>query len=216
MEISKSQQRILDRLKRRGAQSVKILSNQLGMTTMGVRQHLQDLAAKGIISQTKEEKQTRGRPIRLWELTKIGHSRYPNTHEQIAVDLLNAIELIHGETAVQQVITHQSQQTLERYQRESGSGEQNLSDRIAKLSKLRTEDGFMAEVRLLPDGWLLIENHCPVCSAAQNCPALCSSELKLFSDVLGNSASVERLEHLMSGNRRCAYKITQAAMNEMR
>ena len=62
MEYSKNQEKILQRLKTRGPQSVKIMSNQLDMTTMGVRQHLTELGKKGVVKQTQEEKQTRGRP----------------------------------------------------------------------------------------------------------------------------------------------------------
>ena len=46
MEFSKSQVQLMDRLKTRGPQSVKILAKQLDMTTMGVRQHLTNLAEK--------------------------------------------------------------------------------------------------------------------------------------------------------------------------
>jgi predicted ArsR family transcriptional regulator len=66
----------------------------------------------------------------------------------------------------------------------------------------------MAEVRLLPDGWLLIENHCPICSAAQECQQFCKTELDTFQAVLGTQASVERIDHLLAGARRCAYKVT--------
>ena len=55
MEYSKNQEKILQRLKTRGPQSVKIMSNQLDMTTMGVRQHLAELGKKGVVKQTQEE-----------------------------------------------------------------------------------------------------------------------------------------------------------------
>ena len=58
MQLAKSREQILLLLKTRGPQSVKILSNQLDMTTMGIRQHLADLEQKGLVSQTTEEKQT--------------------------------------------------------------------------------------------------------------------------------------------------------------
>ena len=78
MDLAKSQEKILQRLKTRGEQSVKILSNQLDMTTMGVRQHLAELENKGFVTQTREEKQTRGRPVHLWRLTQTGHQRFPD------------------------------------------------------------------------------------------------------------------------------------------
>jgi predicted ArsR family transcriptional regulator len=66
----------------------------------------------------------------------------------------------------------------------------------------------MAEVEQAADGsLLLVENHCPICAAARECQNFCRSELAVFQRVLGPGASVERAEHLLSGARRCAYRI---------
>ncbi len=75
---------------------------------------------------------------------------------------------------------------------------------------MRTEEGYLAEVVDDPDGKgvLLVEHHCPICTAATACAGLCTSELDLFRDVLGASVKVERTQHLLSGDRRCAYRIT--------
>jgi predicted ArsR family transcriptional regulator len=65
----------------------------------------------------------------------------------------------------------------------------------------------MAECVAKADGsLLLIENHCPVCAAAQACQGLCRSELEIFRSVL-NGAAVERTDHILAGGRRCAYRI---------
>jgi predicted ArsR family transcriptional regulator len=67
----------------------------------------------------------------------------------------------------------------------------------------------MAEVQPAGGGdFLFIENHCPICAAATACQGLCATELSLFRDVLGPDASVERTEHIVSGDRRCAYRVT--------
>ena len=72
-----------------------------------------------------------------------------------------------------------------------------------------------AEVRQLPDNsWLLIENHCPICSAAKNCPRFCESELELFEKLLGDQVEIKRTEYLLEGNRRCAYKISKIETEE--
>ena len=104
MEYSKNQEQILRRLKIRGPQSVKILSNQLDMTTMGVRQHLADLGRKGVVKQTQEEKQTRGRPVRLWKLTKSGHENFTDSDSQITLELIEAIRSSLGEDSIALVI----------------------------------------------------------------------------------------------------------------
>lgn len=57
-------------------------------------------------------------------------------------------------------------------------------------------------------GLLLVENHCPICTAARVCQGFCRSELEVFRDVLGPEVEVERVEHVLAGGRRCAYRIT--------
>jgi predicted ArsR family transcriptional regulator len=57
------------------------------------------------------------------------------------------------------------------------------------------------------EGWLLIENHCPICAAARKCQGFCRSELQIFRAAMGDDALVERCEHLISGDRRCVYNI---------
>jgi predicted ArsR family transcriptional regulator len=67
----------------------------------------------------------------------------------------------------------------------------------------------MAEVkRENKASYLFIENHCPICAAATVCKGFCETELDLFRTVLGPDIGVERVEHIVSGNRRCAYRIT--------
>ncbi len=73
----------------------------------------------------------------------------------------------------------------------------------------QSAEGYMAEaVREATGSWLFIENHCPICSAASVCTGLCSGELEVFSAVLGSGVRVERTEHLLSGSRRCSYRVT--------
>ena len=90
------------------------------------------------------------------------------------------------------------------------SSRQTLRQRVKALTRLRTEEGYMAETRRNKDGsFTLIENHCPICAAAELCQGLCSGELELFTKALGKGVQVERTEHLMDGARRCVYRITR-------
>ena len=204
----KSQNRIMDRLKARGPQSVKILSKQLGMTTMGVRQHLADLETKGLLAQTQQERQTRGRPVHLWKLTKSGHNRFPDSHSQTTLELIDVIRSSLGEESLNQLIDSRSKKVEVNYRAELNAAAPGLQQQIERLAQLRSDEGYMAEVRLLPDGWMLIENHCPICRAATNCQQFCKSELEIFQRLFENNATVLRTDHLLEGARRCAYKIT--------
>ncbi len=76
----------------------------------------------------------------------------------------------------------------------------------------------MAEVLLEPrngadgasGGYLLVEHHCPICEAATACSGLCAAELDVFQAALGEGARVERVQHLLSGDERCVYRVTPA------
>ncbi|MBE9018157.1 transcriptional regulator, partial [Chroococcidiopsidales cyanobacterium LEGE 13417] len=86
---------------------------------------------------------------------------------------------------------------------------QNWRERVAILTQLRTQEGYMAEIiEESPGVLLLAENHCSICAAAQSCSQLCSSELQVFETLLGSDVNVERVEHILSGDRRCAYRIS--------
>lgn len=208
MELARSQEQILYRLKTRGPQSVKILSNQLDMTTMGVRQHLADLEQKAFVTQTKEEKQNRGRPVHLWRLTATGHARFPDAHSHIALELIDTIRSVQGEESLNQLVDNSNEQLKQRYKQELLNLGDNIQEKVSRLAELRSAEGYMAEVRLVPDGWLLIENHCPIYAAASKCRQFCQSELNCFQSLFVEQAHVERLDYLPDGARRCAYKIS--------
>ena len=85
-----------------------------------------------------------------------------------------------------------------------------LEARLEALARIRTEEGYMAEVARDADGvLLLLENHCPICAAAAACTGLCQAELRVFQDVLGADVEVERTDHILQGARRCAYRVRE-------
>jgi predicted ArsR family transcriptional regulator len=211
INLAESQKTILDQLKRYGPQSVKVLAKRLGMTTMGIRQHLQDMEKAELVTTTTEARQTRGRPLHLWRLTADGHDYFPARYQELNDELIAVIREELGEDVLITLIDRQTDRTAQRY----GALLEPIAElerKLAALADARTQDGFMAEVRLLPDqSWLLIENHCPICSAAKSCRAYCESELQLFKQLLGSRVEISRTEYLLEGNRRCAYKISQVA-----
>ena len=62
-----------------------------------------------------------------------------------------------------------------------------------------------------PDGFTFVENHCPICAAATACQGFCATEIELFQAALGPGVDVSRTEHIINGERRCAYRITTSS-----
>ena len=72
---------------------------------------------------------------------------------------------------------------------------------------------YMARLEeVLGEGYLLVEDHCPICAAAITCQGFCSIELEVFRGLLDDGWQIERQDHLLSGARRCTYRITRAVI----
>ncbi len=212
MQLPRSQRQILRSLKTRGPQPVRLLARQLAMTTMGVRHHLADLAELGVVVQLPAEKQRRGRPVSLWQLTSEGHAWFPDTGADLAKELIQVADTCWGDNAIERMIDERGRQVEQRYRAAMRGPDDELPQKVEHLANLRSADGYMATLRLLPDGWLLAQNHCPIKTCAENCPHFCSAELRMFRDLLGADAEVEQTDHLLDGDRRCAWRIRPVAV----
>jgi len=199
----RTKDRLLLLLKTRGAMTTRLLAETLNISVPATRQHLKSL---GGAVESHSSTGAVGRPAQRWRLTDAGQLNFPDTHSELTVRILESIENTLGQTALDAVIADRYRQTEFRYQAELAELN-SISDRLTRLVQLRDEEGYMAELKKTADGWLLIENHCPICAAATACQGFCRNELSLFRDVLGESARVERVEYLLEGGRRCAYEI---------
>jgi predicted ArsR family transcriptional regulator len=202
---------ILALLKTSGAMSSQALSKQLGITPMAVKLQLYDLASEGVVS-AEQGPSSRGRPSKLWKLTEAADNFFPNSHAALSRDILVGIRKALGEQALDQVLEARANEQHERYSRELRSC-QTLSARLERLAELRSEEGYMACIDTIANKTVLIENHCPICTAAKECVKLCSGELELFQRALGDDVLVERTEHIASGARRCVYTINAVKKN---
>ena len=204
-QMNASTDKILFLLKSHGPQSAAELGEQLQMTSMGARQHLIALEADGWVG-FSDEARGRGRPVRLWHLTEQAWQRFPDTHSELTLQLIDNIQQLFGEVGMERLIQQREQQQLGRYQAQLT--QLALVDRLAALKEQRTREGYMADMRQEEDGsWLLWESHCPICAAARACRGFCRSELEMFRQLLA-PARVEREQYLLDGDHRCLYRIT--------
>jgi predicted ArsR family transcriptional regulator len=198
--------RVLGLLKRRGPLRSVDIAAALGTTAEAVRQQLTRLADAGLVAPVAERLGV-GRPARVWHLTPAAHSRFPDTHAELTVRLIEAVRSTLGDDALERLVCARDRETTDVY-RAALADATTLRARVERLAKLRSREGYMAEWRADAQGFLLLENHCPICAAAASCQGFCRAELQVFRDVLGPGVAVERIEHALAGARRCAYRIT--------
>ena len=199
----RTKERLLLLLKTRGPMTTRSLADALGISVPATRTHLQSLGER-VESVTAPG--GIGRPAQTWQLTDAAQDRFPDTHSELTVRILQSVERALGQAGLDAVIADRYRETEAHYL-EAVSGVATLAGRLKRLVRLRSEEGYMAELEKTADGWLLLENHCPICAAATACQGFCRNELELFRKVLGPTALVERVEYLLDGGRRCAYAI---------
>jgi len=207
--VGTARERVLLVLKTKGPQTAARIAKSLRVTTMAIRQHLAVLEGEKLVDFT-DEKRTVGRPARLWRLTSNAYDRFPDCHAELAVEMLQAVQSTFGEQGLDRLTEERTRQQVQTYLARMPDPDVPLEDRLASLARIRREEGYMAEWKRRRDGELeLVENHCSIAKAARLCPNLCGGELSLFRTVLGENVSVERVEHILSGDRCCSYRITE-------
>jgi len=129
---------------------------------------------------------------------------------ELSVSLIDALGNAFGEAGLSRVLDARYRSQLAQYGRRIPAS-LPLKEKLKRLAHIRTDEGYMAETKTEAGGcFLLVENHCPICAAANACKGFCTTELNLFREVLGPDVAVERVEHIVAGDRRCAYRIQRS------
>jgi len=203
---ARARDRVLFQLKTRGPATAAQLGKRLGVTPMAVRQHLAVLHDEQLVD-FEDERRKVGRPARVWRIAPAAAARFPDSHADLTVDLIDSVRRTLGDDALSKVISARTRRQAAIYKGQVPA-DAPLDKRVAALTALRRDEGYMAEWSRQRDGsFLLIENHCPICAAATVCQGLCAEELGLFRSVIGSDATIEREEHVLAGGRRCTYRI---------
>ena len=212
IDMTDAKRRLVERLKRVDSATASELAAEFSLTDTAVRQHLESLQDAGLVRRVAaprtETGAGRGRPAARWQLTPAADGAFPDRHVDLTVELIESIRSELGESALDRVLEARSRRQAEQYRALVGSGA--VAVRVRRLADQRTAEGYVAEV--VDDGpdLVLVEHHCPICTAAATCQGLCRSELEVFRAALGDDVQVERVQHVFAGDQRCAYRVTAA------
>jgi predicted ArsR family transcriptional regulator len=202
----RTRQAILNLLKREGAMDSQTLADYLQVSAMAIRQHLYAMQDEHLVTY-QEQSRAMGRPAKLWQLTPEADRFFPDGYAELTLGLLESVLEAFGNQGLEKLLKVRTRHQINAY-RSFIPPETGLKEKIELIAKIRTNEGYMAEIQPLDtDAWLLIENHCPICAAATACTGLCAQELEVFQTVLGQGITVERTEHIIAGARRCAYLV---------
>jgi predicted ArsR family transcriptional regulator len=201
---------IVHLLKQEGPLDATQLAQRLQLSPMAIRLHLYALQGQHLVTYETEPRPV-GRPAKQWRLTPAADRLFPEGYAELAQSLLGSIATTFGKAGLERLIAMRTREQIAAY-RQRMAGQASLATRLRTLAAIRTEEGYMADVRRDAAGqFLFVENHCPICAAAVACTGLCAGEREVFETVLGDGVSVTRTEHIVAGARRCAYRVSAAA-----
>lgn len=198
-----SRHQLLLVLRKRPGVTVAELAEALALSGMGVRRHLDALAADGLVERAACAHTGRGRPPAGWRLSATGMEILPRHYDTLALELLE--DMAPDEIA--SALGRRNDKQVAEYQG-ALAGCSGLQERVAALAELRDQAGYLAEWSSDTDGTLVLtENNCAVHRVAEHQPAVCAMELALMRRVLGPDVDVTRISHAMAGDAVCAYRI---------
>jgi predicted ArsR family transcriptional regulator len=209
--LSDAKRRLVDALKRVDSATAPELAARFDLTDTAVRQHLEALEASGLVEREESAPIGRGRPPVRWRLTALAAELFPDRHGELTVELIGSIRDAVGEDGLERVIDARTAAQERAYRAIlPDPTTTSLKVRVRRLADVRSAEGYLAEAMSDGKGMLLVEHHCPICDAARTCQGFCRSELTLFQRVLGDDVVVERVQHAMAGDNRCAYRVSPA------
>ena len=198
-------------LRTRPGITVHELADELSLSEVAVRRHLDVLAAQQVAEQVTAAKPAvgAGRRASGWRLSRAGLELFPRRYDALALEVLEDLEEEAGPELVEAVFARRTDKLAAQYEA-ALDGVSGTRERVRAIAALRDQGGYLTECRNGEgaDGEvMLVENNCAVHRVAEGHPVVCSMELVLFRRVLGPDVEVTRVSHTMAGDPVCCYRI---------
>jgi|SRR5688572_1765950 len=198
--IGETQAKILGLL-RRSRQTINDLSESLGLTDNAVRTHVAALSRDGIIEPVGTQRDTGGKPARLYALTGAGEELFPKAYAMVLAGLVEEIARRDGR--------ERADELLRAVGARAGSEVAipgDLAGRVeAAASALRSMGGDV-EVQRTESGWRIQGFGCPLSSVTASQPQVCALAQSLVEEITGRPVT-ECCER--SGRPRCGFLVDQ-------
>lgn len=195
---------IVHLLKRRSTLSVDALADELSISKVAVRRHLDQLEDQGFVRHDSE-RCDRGRPRFVYSLTTEGNGLFPDTSADFACALLGQVSRTFGGKAVDSLLADQASDLIQSLQTDVAN--LGFDDRVLAVAKQFNERGYETECRRLDDGsYQIIEHNCPIREVAERFPQVCHEELRVYSEVTGGTVALA-CRSIATGGVACEYRI---------
>ena len=202
IEDGQTKDKIIMLLKKTGGLTAEELSKRIGITPMGVRQHLIALERKNIINY-ETRKHGIGRPVFIYRLTDMADDIFPKSYPRFALDLLSDLESLDGRDKVDTLFKRRKERMFK--DRAKLLSRHDFHGKIRALTNLFEEDGYFIELKDEGKDYILYLYNCPLSRISSRYREVCSYELELVSDLLGKPVVMDKA--VPAGDTFCSVQI---------
>jgi DeoR family suf operon transcriptional repressor len=209
-ELPAGRRAVLYAVRRRGEATVEQVAEQLGITVSGARQQLSALTAAGYVDATEvpAEGPKRGRRALVYTVTDAADAVFPKAYGELTNELLGYVSERDPEL-LDDLFARRREQRIAAAQARLAR-KRGLAAKVTELTRILDEDGYLASSeRIAPGVYRIVEHNCAIWAVAQRYGQACSSEIDFIRAVLPGT-TVERVQHMVAGARRCAYEVRAA------
>lgn len=183
-------------LLRRSRQTITALADALHLTDNAVRTHIAALERDGIVEHVGSQRDTGGKPARVYGLTGEGEELFPKAYALVLTELVDEIARVDG--------LERATALLQAVGRRAASGAAAPTDRegrVAAAAEMLRALGGDIEIRRTEGGWYLQGYGCPLSAVTAKRPEVCALARALVEEITGEPAteSCERADRPRCG-----------------
>lgn len=198
-----TRQQILEILKRHGEVTVQELSQELELTSVTVRHHLEILRSEGYITEPEVRRSNRpGRPRYVYQLTSTAADLFPNNYSGLANALLDVLEECMMPDERENVLD----ETAKRMVAEAGNMPMRPDDRMSNAMAFLKKQGFVGRWHKDEEGrYFIYVSSCPYHYVAQSHIATCRIDERMIQ--LLTDGEIERIQGTAYQGSLCVYEV---------
>ncbi len=201
-----TREKIVELLKERGHATVEELADEVGLTQMAVRHHLNVLQGKDLVEiSSVRRKGQPGRPQQLYTLTESANALFPEDYYHLADYLLDEVKATLGTEGLDELLGRiANRMTAEA---PSIDPDQTPEARLSQLTQILGDKGFNARWGTEGDDYVIRVLTCPYRQVTREHSEVCRLDMQMIKDTL--NVDPVQVTCIANGDEHCTYRISQ-------
>src|SRR5205814_338215 len=164
--VGETQAKLLGLL-RRSRHTIAALAQALRVTDNAVRTHIAVLRRDGFVEDMGVQRDTGGKPARLYGLTPAGEELFPKAYARVLQQLVaESMRRVGRDQTIEMLRTIGSQLGM-------GTRRETMKQRVQAAAAAFRSLGTDVEIERTSDGWRLVGHGCPLAAVSAETPEVC-------------------------------------------